>query len=212
MINVGSLKAASLLPNRWITTHNARAENTLYLTFDDGPDPNFSLPICDLLEKHGAKGTFFCVGKNIEKHPEIATEIVERGHLLGNHSNTHYDFSRLPLRRQLAEIDECQHRIQQVDSSCPKLFRAPQGRLGIRLLHRLKSLGWHVIHWSYDSRDYIKGSIELQLGVFRENPVTSGDIVLFHDDNKLAMELLKNLLPEWENRGFQMNTVRELIV
>ena len=211
MINVGSLRVARLLPGRWITTRNDGADRSLYLTFDDGPDPNYSLPICDLLDQFDVKATFFCVGKNLEKHPEIASEIVARGHLLGNHSNTHFGFSRLPLDHQVAEIQECQLCIQKVDGDSPKLFRAPQGRLGIRLLRKLKSLGWHIVHWSYDSKDYAKGDVDRQLSVFRDSPVKSGDIVLFHDDNQLAIELLKRLLPEWKAQGFRMNTVKELI-
>ncbi len=211
MINVGNVRAARLLPNNWITTRGGKRDKSLYLTFDDGPDPNYTLAICDLLDKHDAKATFFCVGRNLDRYPEIGTELVRRGHLLGNHSHTHYAFSKLSLDNQIAEIEQCQARIRQIDGNCARLFRAPQGRLDLRLLRRLKKLKWHIVHWSYDSRDYEKGSVELQMNVFRDRPVVQGDILLFHDDNKLSLELLERLLPEWKSSGYQIKTVAGLV-
>ena len=207
MINLGGTKVAGLLPNRLITTKGPKGSMTLYLTFDDGPHLEYTLKLCDLLEKFDAKATFFCIGRNITRYPDTARKVLERGHLIANHSDTHECFSNQPLRKQLNEIKGCQSKITRLKPSTSRIFRAPEGKLNLSLLWQLKLKKWDIIHWSYDSMDFKKLPLESQLTLFRNEPVTDGDILLFHDDNQLAIDLLEILLPEWMEQGFRFGSL-----
>lgn len=211
MLNIGGEKIAKRLPNGLIVTHGKPKEKSLYLTFDDGPNETFTVPICELLEKYNAKATFFCVGKSIEQNPDVAKYVVDKGHLLANHSYNHLSFKTLTLQQQMKEADDCQAKIESVCAGLPKIFRAPQGQLSTVLLLKLKSQGWKIAHWSFDSRDYLQQSLDRQLEIFRERSVSSGDVLLFHDDNQIAIDILEKLLPEWQQQGFKFPTISELI-
>ena len=211
MVSIGGTKVATFLPNRLVTTSGKRGRKTLYLTFDDGPHPQFTIPICELLDKHSAKATFFCVGLQIEQYPKIARHIISQGHLIANHSNTHKMFKTQSYNSQLNEVLNCQDKIVSLNPTSLKLFRAPQGHLSIPLCCQLLLEKWRIIHWSYDTLDYKHGPLEEQLSVFRKKPITDGDILLFHDDHQLAIDLLEVLLPKWKNLGYNFATVLDLL-
>ncbi|MBL4820877.1 MAG: polysaccharide deacetylase family protein [Gammaproteobacteria bacterium] len=210
MINVGGTKVASLLPNRLVTTRGKKNPCTLYLTFDDGPHPVYTLPICELLDAFSIKATFFCIGKNLEKYPELALRLLDQGHLIANHSDTHSNFGAQPFINGINEANECQSKIHKLDPGCSKIFRAPKGELSISLMVGLFIRRWNIVHWSYDSLDYKQSSIDEQLEVFKKRQVKGGDIILFHDDNQLAIEILNNLLPKWIASGFKFDTVQDI--
>lgn len=211
MFSVGGERIAGSLPNALVRTEGARHERVLYLTFDDGPHPAYSLDVCTLLQAQGVQGTFFCIGANLEKYPEIATAIVERGHCLANHSQYHQAFGSLTLSEQLEEVRFCQDQINSVATGSSKIFRAPGGQLSIPLLLHLKLRGWSIVHWSYDSCDYRHAPITEYLEKFRARPPENGDIILFHDDGPLVLEILEKVLPNWIAAGFSFRTVESLI-
>lgn len=211
MLNIGGEKIATRLPNSWIVTSGRPNSKSIFLTFDDGPNDKFTIPICDLLEKFDAKATFFCVGKSIDQNPEIAKYVIEKGHFIANHSQNHLSFKTLTLREQLAEAGDCQVRINSINSELPKIFRAPQGQLNPALFITLKSRGWKIVHWSFDSRDYLQKPLDQQLEVFRDREIRNGDVLLFHDDHQIAIDILEVLLPEWQLQGFTFPTIAELV-
>jgi len=211
MVNMGGEKIAKLLPDWLVRTRGRRGSQTLYLTFDDGPNEIYTPPLCKLLERHAARATFFCIGRNVQRHSHIVRHLSDAGHTLANHSQEHTAFRSLPLKRQLAEIADCQSALRAACGHDKKIFRAPQGQLGLPLLIALKTRGWDIVHWSYDSRDYRRQSLEEQLARFRARPVRGGDIVLFHDDNRLVLDILEQMLPRWSQQGFQFESVAELL-
>lgn len=211
MFNVGGVKVATRLPNRWVATHGKPGQRTLYLTFDDGPNPEYTLPVCDLLAQHGAKATFFCIGDHLAAHPEIARDTVARGHLLANHSLHHQGFRRLPLSDQIAEAEACQALIRAIDPLAPPVFRAPQGQLSLPLLFSLKRRGWHIVHWSLDAKDYLERPLADHLAIFTQRPAKDGDVLLFHDDGQTALNILREMLPRWKAEGFHFATVAPLV-
>ena len=211
MFNVGSAAVAKFLPNSLITTRGDSRSRTLYLTFDDGPDPTITPEICKLLARYDAKASFFCIGENIRKHPEIASQVLAEGHLLANHSDAHENYTKLELASQMEDLEKCQREISRLNPATGKIFRAPRGKLDVLSLYKMKRTGWAIVHWSYDSLDHRKDTLETQLNLLRNTPVQSGDIVLFHDDHRLAVDLLVNLLPEWSEQGFRFSTVAELL-
>ncbi len=211
MLNFGSYKIARFLPNRLVATHGSRKNKVLYLTFDDGPNPNFTQKICELLDKYSAKSTFFCIGKHIAAHPNIAQYLMDNGHLLANHSHTHRSFSSQSRESQLTEANNCQNEIDNIDKNNKKIFRAPQGLLSFWLMVSLLKKNWRIAHWSFDSKDYQQKPFAEQIKIFETRPARNGDILLFHDDSQLAYDMLEHMLPIWKEQGFEFNTVTELI-
>lgn len=211
MLNVGGTKVARWLPNRLVTTNGNSANRSLYLTFDDGPDPKYTTAVCDLLQRYGVKASFFFIGENIRKYPDIARYVARCGHLLANHSLHHKSFVKLTLAEQLREAEACHELISQIIPHSQRIFRAPQGQLSIPLLLSLKRLNWKIVHWSADSFDYKHMSLAAQLEVFEKQPVENGDILLFHDDNQIAINILEHMLPRWQQEGFRFETVQELV-
>ena len=212
MLNVGGERIARVVPNNLITTHGNTSDRSLFLTFDDGPNEYFTIPICELLAKYHAKATFFCIGNNIKNSPDIARYLVDNGHMLGNHSYKHHAFYRLSLKDQLDEAKVCQLQIDAIDPGTTRIFRAPQGKLSVSTLIFLKLKGWKIVHWSYDTKDYLQHQLDEQLSIINSKPVQNGDIILFHDDSELALKLLEVCLPKWSKMGFHFKTVAELVI
>lgn len=163
--------------------------NNIYLTFDDGPHPEITPWVLNELEKVGAKATFFCVGDNMHKYPEIAIEVLERGHRIGNHTYNHLDGWNTENYTYLKNISLCD------EYTKSELFRPPYGKIGLNQLLAVKKK-YKVIYWSILSRDFeVDLDIEDSLNYMKEN-TGAGEIVLFHDSEK-AEKNLKQMLPEF---------------
>lgn len=163
--------------------------NNIYLTFDDGPHPEITPWVLNELSKVDAKATFFCVGDNMRKHPEIALEVLNAGHRIGNHTHNHLDGWNTENFKYLRNIIECDKYTKS------DLFRPPYGKIGLQQLLAVKKK-YRVIYWSILSRDFEKDlDIDDSLNYMREN-TKAGDIVLFHDSIK-AEKNLKAMLPEF---------------
>lgn len=188
-----------LLPRRIVQTHGAA--DACYLSFDDGPHPTHTPRLLDLLAAHGAKASFFLVGKHAERHPEIVRRLVADGHLIGNHSWNHDHFGGLPLAEQLAELARADAFLASFDGQARHRIRTPQGWLSLPLLFKLAQRRRSVAYWSYDSLDYQRPPLAQLVARLREQPPAPGDIVLMHDDHALAGDALAELLPEWLAAG-----------
>jgi peptidoglycan/xylan/chitin deacetylase (PgdA/CDA1 family) len=149
----------------------------VYLTFDDGPIPEVTPLVLDVLKKHNAKATFFCVGDNVKKHPEVFKRIVDEGHAVGNHTFNHSDGWRTDNRTYFENIEAC---AQLVSSN---LFRPPYGRIRYSQYKKLKKkyriILWDVLSWDYDA----KLSAEKCLEIVKKN-IRQGSIIVFHDSLK----------------------------
>ena len=177
-------------------------ERELFLTFDDGPHPQVTRQLLYLLKQHKVKATFFIVGREAEKNPELLNEIVAEGHSLGNHSYSHNGFASLPLHEQLKEVKNTNQIIHQITDVDCKLFRAPRGFLNVKLLRKLKQMGCSTFNWSHDSLDCYDNSSNEVVAVCQKFKVKGGDILLFHDDNSKVIAVLEHLLPYWQRMGF----------
>ena len=196
------LRVLGWLPRAWVVTTAAATAPQLYLTFDDGPDPEHTPRLLDLLALHAAKATFFVIGEKAERHPALLRRIVDEGHALGNHSWSHPRIERLPARERRDEIDRTDRLLQAVDGCARHDFRPPRGAASAGMLFDCMRHGHRVAYWSYDSLDYsMRPAGELIAGM-REHPVRPGDIVLMHDDSAHSFEMLRKLLPEWESAGY----------
>jgi peptidoglycan/xylan/chitin deacetylase (PgdA/CDA1 family) len=187
----------SMLPRVYRRVASPSGPRPLYLTFDDGPDPEVTPRVLDLLERYRARGTFFLVGERAARYRDVVNQIVARGHAVGNHSFTHERFEHLSLTRQLDEVQRTEDLLAELEpSEVPHPFRPPHGRASMRLLWALGRRGYDTVFWSIDSKDYAHDaarSVSLLNGHLR----VDGDIVLMHDDHPTVLAALGELLPRW---------------
>ena len=193
---------AGMLPYAWLVTKARTDSNAVALTFDDGPHPEFTPQVLAVLAKHGMKATFFTIGENLVKYPELARQIVREGHQLGNHSYFHNHYRSLPLAQQLAEIDRTDALLTQIDGLATHTFRPPRGELPIGLLLALIRRKQTIAMWSYDSLDYQGLGPESIVQRFAQQPLQRGEIVLLHDDNAHTLKALEDFFPAWKARGW----------
>lgn len=162
-------------------------EQRLFLTFDDGPHPHITPEVLDLLEKYGAKATFFCVGENVTKHPETYEQIIQKGHLTGNHSFNHKNGWKTPLKTYYENVNLAR---KYIDS---EWFRPPYGRITPAAIQTLKK-EYKIVMWTVLSYDFDKDtSIEECTAHVLDN-LSDGAIIVFHDSLKAE----KNMLPALE--------------
>ncbi|WP_027081243.1 polysaccharide deacetylase family protein [Luteimonas mephitis] len=197
-----------LFPNAWVETSGDRAQPTLYLTFDDGPHPQYTPPLLELLAEHDAKATFFLVGNQVERHPELAKRIAQAGHLLGNHSYSHPAFESLSLRQQVEEIERTDRLLHAIDGRLHHPFRPPRGVLSPAMLLHILWRRRRIGYWSYDSLDYSRRPAPELIELADRHPPRNGDIVLMHDDSDISLDVLRTMLPQWKRDGFRFRAIR----
>jgi peptidoglycan/xylan/chitin deacetylase (PgdA/CDA1 family) len=158
----------------------AAGADAVALTFDDGPVEPYTRQILDVLDRHGARATFFCIGGNIERFPDLAREIVRRGHTLGNHTGTHRILPRLSAADIAAEIDAGALAAERATGVRPGLLRCPKGYKGLRVMRVARRLGLPLIGFSYPIYD-VENPPAADLVGRVLGRVAPGDIVLMHD-------------------------------
>ncbi len=183
-------------------------EKVLYLTFDDGPTPEITPKVLDILTDFKAKATFFCIGKNVEKHPDIYLRIIEEGHTIGNHT---YDHVKGWLHRTNQYVDNTQKAAKLIKSS---LFRPPYGRIKPSQTKALKSLGYTLVMWDVLSYDW-DATVE-QEEVLNNclNSANKGSILVFHDSIKAAKNMLYALpkvLDHFQQQGYRFENLDVLL-
>ncbi len=201
------LKVLQWIPNGWLTTAGPARERAIHLTFDDGPHPEHTAPLLDLLAEHDAKASFFLIGKQIEKHPELARRIAAEGHTLGNHSYSHPRFETLSLAQQFDEIGRTDALLSSIDGRASHGFRPPRGVLSLPMLARCVRERRRILYWSYDSLDYSRRPAGELLDIIQRHPMRAGEIVLMHDDSRLSLDLLVKLIPQWKAEGFVLKAL-----
>ncbi len=197
------------LPRFLLLTEASSVANTIYLSFDDGPHPEYTPRVLDLLKRHGAHASFFVVGHAAEAHPDIARRIVDEGHLIGNHSYNHPRFMQIPLAEQLDQIDHADRILAELDGKPRHRFRPPSGALPMSLLLHCLRVRRCITYWSYDTLDYRREPKDRIVERLRTVPPVAGDILLMHDDDDRIVQVLEEMLPEWRAAGIQMRALPE---
>lgn len=174
----------SLLGPNWTHLPAAAAErNAVAISIDDGPDPATTPRVLDILDAHGAKATFFCIGQRIERHRALAREISDRGHAIENHTFRHPNyFSLLGPKAIALEITRAQAIIASVTGVTPRFFRAPAGLRNPFLAPLLRQFDLHLASWTRRGFDTVKGDADIVYRRVMRN-LASGDILLLHDGN-----------------------------
>jgi peptidoglycan-N-acetylglucosamine deacetylase len=201
------LQVLRWLPDSLMLTTGPAVGQSLYLTFDDGPHPQHTQSVLDVLAANAARASFFVLGEQVEKHPQIVERIVAAGHRLGNHSYDHPDFTRIPGAEQQRQIEHTDDLLAAFDGQPLHRFRPPSGRFPLSLLARRFMRRRNITYWSYDSLDYRRAPVERMVDVLRRHPPRTGDIVLMHDDNETTSRALAILLPEWRAAGFELRAL-----
>ncbi len=175
--------------------HNYRVlENYIAITFDDGPNPDFTPQILDLLKKHKAKATFFLIGKNAEQHPDLVQRIINEGHTIGNHSYSHSkNFGFFSAKRVTSELIKTDEILESITSKKLKLFRPPFGVTNPNIKRALRRMGYHSIGWSKRSMDTTNISEEKIFKRITSN-LRKGDVILLHDTGPKTIVVLERLL------------------
>lgn len=166
----------------------SKQENNIYLTFDDGPIPEITPWILDILKEKGVKATFFCVGDNIRKNPAIYQRLLDEGHAVGNHTYNHKKGWETPLEEYLENVASCQ------ELTKTKLFRPPYGRITQKQLNVLAK-DYQIIMWDVLTGDYDKRISPERCLYNATTYVRKGSIIVFHDNIK-AIENVRYALPK----------------
>jgi peptidoglycan/xylan/chitin deacetylase (PgdA/CDA1 family) len=197
----------------------AGAAARVAITIDDGPEPDVTPQVLARLEEYRACATFFCVGERVMRYPDLAREIVRRGHAVENHSQRHrHNFSLLGPKGMSAEISHAQESIFHVTGSRPRFFRAPAGLRNPFLDPVLVRLKLHLASWTRRGFDTVNGDPD---AVFRRlaTPLRSGDILLLHDGHAarsrsgkpVILEVLPRLLDALNAKGLTPVTLRSAL-
>ena len=191
----------SCVPSRWLLTRGPRqaAAKTprIALTFDDGPHPERTSKLLDVLRAKQLKGTFFVVGKDAEHAPSLVRRIVDEGHELGNHTWSHSEPSQTSPALFLEEVRRTDEMLAILTGVVPRTVRPPKGELNLAKLRGLWKQGKNVALWSVDPRDYRMTS-EAQVSAWVSTyELQDGDVLLFHDNHPWASMAITQLA----NRG-----------
>ena len=177
----------------------------VYLTFDDGPIPEITPWVLDLLDKYNIKATFFCVGDNVRKYPDIYRMVQERGHQTGNHTFHHIQGLKTDTRSYMEDVQEAGRLI---DS---KLFRPPYGHMRFSQFKALLKK-YKVIMWDVVTRDYSHLMTAEQVFEVVKKYTRNGSIIVFHDSLKSG-DRMKQSLPksiEWlQEQGYSFELIKE---
>ena len=186
-----------------ITWRKENAQNNIWLTFDDGPHQESTPFILNVLKEEQVKATFFLVGEQMEKHPELLNQIISEGHIVANHSYSHKNGWLSNNSTYFNDIEKCQKLITE-----NKLFRPPYGKISPLQISHLKKnykiILWDVLSWDFSLYNTPKKVKESVL----KNTV-SGSIIVFHNNQKSFKNLqsiLKETIQELKQKGFSFST------
>ncbi|MFS4454848.1 polysaccharide deacetylase family protein [Maribacter sp. 2304DJ31-5] len=191
---------------------NKNTENDhIALTFDDGPHPQFTPKVLALLKKHNAKATFFCIGKQIEKHPDIFKSIIDAGHTVGNHTFSHSkSFGFFNTEHVTAELRATTKLVTKKMGFEMKFYRPAFGVTNPSIAKAVKNLRLNAIGWNVRSLDTTARTDNTVLKRITSK-VSKGDIVLLHDTSAKTIRVLERLLLFLEQQKLRSVTVDELL-
>ena len=192
------------------------------LTFDDGPKPEFAIPLLNLLDQHHVRATFFVVGKEALTHPDIIYRMHQSGHELGNHSYSHHRMDSLSKDKVYEEIERTNKVLEKISNQKINFFRPPGGRLNKTVRSAVKDHNLEIAFWDINPGDYtfftqglsIKGDrIKNLARHISEKVLTnikSGDIILLHNGGPETLESLPTIINRLRQKGYKFVTLTEL--
>ncbi|MDW8028446.1 MAG: polysaccharide deacetylase family protein [Armatimonadota bacterium] len=190
--------------------HGDRTKRQVAITFDDGPHPDYTPKLLEILRQYEAKATFFVVGKMAEKYPNLVKEQVADGHSVGNHTYHHVNLTRIPKEYIATEIKACGEVLRSITGKAPRLFRPPGGDYDKQVAEVAEALGYTIVLWSINPGDYADpGEKVIETLVLKK--VRNGDIILLHDGVQETIDVLPQILGFLKDKGYQLVTVDEMM-
>ncbi|HJA42790.1 MAG TPA: polysaccharide deacetylase family protein [Candidatus Dorea stercoravium] len=186
----------------------------IYLTFDAGYENGNTAPILDALKKHEAPAAFFVVGNFISENPDLIRRMEEEGHIVGNHTSTHPDMSRIAtleaFREELEGVEASYKEI--TGKEMTRFYRPPQGKYNVENLKMAKELGYHTFFWSLAYVDWYQDDQPSKEEAFDKllGRIHPGAIVLLHSTSSTNGEIMDELLEKWEDMGYSFGSLEEL--
>lgn len=185
-------------------------KNNIALTFDDGPT-EFTASILDLLQQYNQKATFFCIGKQVKKNPELAKRIVKDGHIIANHTYTHTTkMGFLPKKEVYKEIQLTKRIIHEITGLNVRLFRPPFGVTNPNIARACKESRVEVIGWNIRSLDTVLKS-EFKIVQRVKKRLKKGSVILLHDTSQKTVNTLEQLLQVMNEKELKSVTIEHLI-
>ncbi len=192
-------------------SNNKIADNEIAISFDDGPDPEYTLKILALLKRHEAKATFFCIGKNVDANSEILQRIIEEGHLVGNHTYTHSKgFGFFGTKKVLDELQKTNSVVHKLTGKEMRLYRPAFAVTNPNIKKALALNGMQSIGWSVRSLDTTNLSEATVVKRVTSN-ISKGDIILLHDTSAKTVAVLEQLLLFLQEKKLRSVTIDRLL-
>ena len=192
------------------------AENTVYLTFDDGPTPEITPWVLDVLQAENIKATFFCIGKNIKNHPDIFKRIITEGHAVGNHTFNHKNGWKTSFKDYIEEVDLCEKAIldfgsfDKLNTEHCKLFRPPYGKVTPLQSKFLRKQGYKIIMWDVLTADFDTTITKEKCFKNATEKIESGSVIVFHDSVKAKPNLIYALpkaIAYYKEKGYKFEII-----
>lgn len=195
-----------------VTWSSGRSDlRILALTFDDGPHPQNTPRLLDILKRYNVKATFYTIGRSVDRYPRIAKRIIDEGHEIGNHTYTHGNLSKMNETRVRREMNKGRDAIYRATGVMPTTMRPPYGALFKSQRKWIKdNYGYPTILWSVDPMDWRdrKASVVANRLITKARP---GGILLAHDLHKTTIDAIPETLDKLLSRGYEFVTISELI-
>lgn len=207
------VRFSALFNAKNVYSHGTREEKVIALTFDDGPHPVYTDKILDVLARYNAKATFFVIGVNVKNYPEPFLRAVGEGHEIGNHTYDHKNLRGIGCDAVIEQLARSADLVYRLSDYGVSLMRPPQGAMDEELLSVAEELGYRVIIWDVDTRDWASEPSEKIVQNVLKN-ADNGDIILFHDYHVGAtntVDALNVIIPTLQKQGYRFVTVSELL-
>ena len=181
----------------------------LLLTFDDGPHPEYTPRLMDMLDAAGARAIFFVIGERAVRHPALLRDCLDRGHVIGNHTFTHLNDGiggHYTTERVIDEITRCAELVAAETGFRTTLFRPPRGEMNLKTLRAVRATGHSMMLWSVEGGEWgIRSDWAAQdIGDYILRTVRRRDIFLMHDDNEKTLHVLPRLIRTAQERGYEL--------
>ena len=191
-----------------------RTGKAVYLTFDDGPIPEVTPKVLEILARYNVKATFFMVGENIDKHPDVFAQVIEAGHSIGNHTYNHlkgWKYSKTEYLTNVAKWEDAVKRnLSTFNFQLSTLYRPPYGKAWIWQRCALHNMGYRLIYWDILTRDYEPTRTPLQMLAQIQRETRPGSIINFHDSlksNERMLEVLPQAIEWLQKQGYTLQAL-----
>jgi peptidoglycan/xylan/chitin deacetylase (PgdA/CDA1 family) len=191
-----------------------RGSKQLALTYDDGPNDPHTFRLLEVLAKHEVKATFFLIGGFVEQRPDIVSEILKAGHVVGNHTYTHPNLIFKSNGETRSQLERCTHAIEDAVGQTPRLFRPPFGGRRLGTLGIARSVGLMPIMWNITGYDWNAPPAERIVGRV-SGKIHGGDVILLHDgshhgmggDRAQTVIATDQLIARWKSEGYGFESI-----